>query len=171
VSDGNINSDRIQEKVDSIDDRYSIFECWNWTILWTVKLPATNAESLGLWVWASQRAIYRYLSELHQLIQQVSAWYVAPLVWFLWSVYRCPQKKASKPVLHKLYSCRILMVAHLRGPWKPEFSWPRPYSPSSMWHSSGTCKEKGKKEGETCLSWALKKAMERQHLPFIKKWT
>lgn len=43
VSDGNINSDRIQEKVDSIDDRYSVLNVGIEVLYpWTVKLPATN---------------------------------------------------------------------------------------------------------------------------------
>lgn len=42
VSDGNINSDRIQEKVDSIDDRYSI--------LWLLRsLARWDSQTLNRW--------------------------------------------------------------------------------------------------------------------------
>lgn len=51
VSDGNINSDRIQEKVDSIDDRYSVPRFLRESgTLGLSSLRITGQTSLGLWV-------------------------------------------------------------------------------------------------------------------------
>lgn len=49
VSDGNINSDRIQEKVDSIDDRYSVQRFLRESCTWELSsILVTGQESLGL---------------------------------------------------------------------------------------------------------------------------
>lgn len=47
VSDGNINSDRIQEKVDSIDDRYSFLRFWKESYTLGLLSYESVAKSLG----------------------------------------------------------------------------------------------------------------------------
>lgn len=90
VSDGNINSDRIQEKVDSIDDRYGVLR-----FLRDSQPSESLTKSPWDWIEISQWLGYVHRAKFNYLSQKVNSSSCLKIWFVLSDMYKCPQKKRT----------------------------------------------------------------------------